>query len=113
MPPQVKLGCLPAPAAVDAAIRLGATHIGLVHYEPSQRHVDLATAAALRQRAGSAVKVALLLVNAQPELTGHAIATVKPDIIQFHGSETPEWIAAVKQHLPIAAWKAIDRTIVV
>src|SRR3546814_4860504 len=55
----------------------------------------------------SAVKVALLLVNAQPELTGNAIATVRPDIIQFHGSETPEWIAAVKQRLPIEAWKAI------
>src|SRR3546814_6169936 len=67
MPPHVKICGLTAPDAVDAAIRLGATHIGLVHYEPSQRHVDLATAAALRQRAGSAVKVALLLVNAQPE----------------------------------------------
>src|SRR3546814_7397569 len=55
----------------------------------------------------SAVKVALLLVNAQPELTGNAIATVRPDIIQFHGSETPEWIAAVKQRLPIEAWKAL------
>ncbi|WP_184096630.1 phosphoribosylanthranilate isomerase [Sphingopyxis panaciterrulae] len=107
MPPFVKICGLTTPDAVDAAIRLGATHIGLVHYEPSQRHVDLATAAALRQRAGSAVKVALLLVNAQPELTGNAITTVRPDIIQFHGSETPEWIAAVKQRLPIEAWKAI------
>src|SRR3546814_15359996 len=105
MPPHVKICGLTAPDAVDAAIRLGATHIGLVHYEPSQRHVDLATAAALRQRAGSAVKVALLLVNAQPELTGHAIATVKPDIIQFHGSETPEWIPPGKHTLPIGAWK--------
>ena len=107
MPPYVKICGLTTPDAVDAAIRLGATHIGLVHYEPSRRHVDLATAAALRQRAGSAVRVALLLVNAQPELTGNAIAAVRPDIIQFHGSETPEWIAAVKQRLPIEAWKAI------
>lgn len=107
MPPLVKFCGLTTPDAVDAAIRLGATHIGLVHYEPSQRHVDLSTAAALRQRAGSAVKVALLLVNAQPQLTGQAVAAVKPDIVQFHGNETPEWIAAVKQHLPIEAWKAV------
>src|SRR3546814_2708024 len=79
MPPFVKICGLTTPDAVDAAIRLGATHIGLVHYEPSQRHVDLATAATLRQRAGSAVKVALLLVNAQPELTGNAIATVRSE----------------------------------
>src|SRR3546814_8303796 len=109
MPPHVKICGLTAPDAVDAAIRLGATHIGLVHYEPSQRHVALATAAALRPRPGSAVKVALLLVNAQPALTGHAIATAKPDIIQFHGRETPEWLDAAKHPLPTEAWKAESR----
>lgn len=107
MPPLVKICGLTTPDAVDDAIRLGATHIGLVHYEPSQRHVDLQTAATLRQRAGSRVKVALLLVNATPQAFGLAYGTVRPDIVQFHGGETPEWIAAVKQHVPVEAWKAI------
>src|SRR3546814_5588926 len=90
MPPHVKICGLTAPDALDAAIRLGATHIGLVHYEPSQRHVDLATAAVLRQPPGSAVKGALLLVNAQPELIGHANVSVTPATIPFHGSAHPE-----------------------
>lgn len=107
MPPLVKICGLSTPESVDAAIRLGATHIGLVHYEPSPRHVDLKTAAALRQRAGDAVRVALLLVNAGPELTGAAWSAVRPDIIQFHGSETPEWIAAVKANTKVEAWKAV------
>ncbi|SKB33708.1 phosphoribosylanthranilate isomerase [Sphingopyxis flava] len=107
MPPLVKICGLSTPETLDAAIQLGATHIGLVHYEPSSRHVDLKTAAELRQRAGSAVKVALLLVNASPQLTGAAYSAVRPDIIQFHGSETPEWIAAVKQHVSAEAWKAV------
>ena len=51
MPSLVKICGLSTPESVDAAIRLGATHIGLVHYEPSPRHVDLSTAAMLRQRA--------------------------------------------------------------
>lgn len=107
MPPLVKICGLTTAQAVDDAIRLGATHIGLVHYEPSQRHVDLKTAAELRKRAGSRVKVALLLVNASQQLTGDALGTVRPDIVQFHGSETPEWLAVVKRLVPAEIWKAV------
>lgn len=107
MPPLVKICGLTTPQAVDDAIRLGATHIGLVHYEPSQRHVDLETAAELRKRAGSRVKVALLLVNASQQLTGDALGTVRPDIIQFHGNETPEWLAVVKRLVSAEIWKAV------
>ena len=107
MPPLVKICGLTTPQAVDDAIRLGATHIGLVHYEPSQRHVDLKTAAELRKRAGSRVKVALLLVNASQKLTGDALGMVRPDIIQFHGNETPEWLAVVKRLVPAEIWKAV------
>lgn len=107
MPPLVKICGLSTPETVDAAIRSGATHIGLVHYEPSPRHVDLKTAAELRKRAGAHVKVALLLVNASQQLTGDALGMVRPDIIQFHGSETPEWLAVVKRLAPAEIWKAI------
>ncbi len=107
MPPLVKICGLSTPETVDAAIRLGATHIGLVHYEPSPRHVDLKTAAALRQRAGGKVKVALLLVNASQQVTGEALSAVRPDIVQFHGNETPQWLPAVKRLVPAEVWKAV------
>lgn len=107
MPPLVKICGLSTPETVDAAIRLGATHIGLVHYEPSPRHVDLKTAAALRQRAGGKVKVALLLVNASQQVTGEALSAVRPDVVQFHGNETPQWLAAVKRLVPAEVWKAV------
>lgn len=107
MPPLVKICGLTTPQGVDVAIRLGATHIGLVHYEPSQRHLDLKAAADLRKLAGSRVKVALLLVNASQKLTGEALGMVRPDIIQFHGSETPEWLAVVKRLVPAEIWKAV------
>ena len=107
MPPLVKICGLSTPETVDAAIRHGATHIGLVHYEPSPRHVDLKTAAELRKRAGAHVKVALLLVNASQQLTGDALGMVRPDIVQFHGNETPEWLAVVKRLAPAEVWKAV------
>lgn len=107
MPPLVKICGLKTLEEVDAAIRHGATHIGLNHYEPSPRYIDLKTAATLRKRAGPHVKVALLLVNASQQLTSEALAAVRPDIIQFHGTETPEWLATVKRLAPAEIWKAV------
>ena len=107
MPTLVKICGLKTIEEVEAAIRHGATHIGLNHYEPSSRYVDLKTAAELRKRAGAHVKVALLLVNASQQLTADALAAVRPDIIQFHGTETPEWLGVVKRLTPAEVWKAV------
>ncbi|MEQ1688342.1 MAG: phosphoribosylanthranilate isomerase, partial [Sphingopyxis sp.] len=57
--------------------------------------------------AGTRVRVALLLVNADADLTAQAIATVRPDIVQFHGTETPEWLRLVKQVSKVEIWKAM------
>ncbi|MDZ3831386.1 MAG: phosphoribosylanthranilate isomerase [Sphingopyxis sp.] len=107
MPPLVKICGLKTRQDIDAAIAHGVTHIGLVHFEPSSRHLDLKTAADLRQYAKGRVQVALLLVNASQALTGQALSMIQPDIIQFHGSETPEWLAAVKRLVPAEIWKAV------
>lgn len=107
MPPLVKICGLKTRAEIDAAIAHGATHIGLNHYAPSPRYIDLNTAAQLRKYAEGRVKVALLLVDAGPQVTGAAWSAVKPDIIQFHGNETPEWINAVRTNTKTEAWKAV------
>ena len=49
----IKICGLSTPESVDAAVAAGATHIGLVHYPPSPRHVTLEQAAALRSRTPS------------------------------------------------------------
>lgn len=104
---EIKICGLSTPEAVDAAVAAGATHIGLVHYPPSPRHVSLEQAAALRNRTPNRVKVVLLLVNEQPQPTAQAIQAVRPDVVQFHGSETPEWLALLKQHSGLEIWKAV------
>lgn len=103
----IKICGLSTPEGVDAAVDAGATHIGLVHFPKSPRHVSLETAATLRRRAPESVKVVLLLVNASPIETGQAIDIVQPDVVQFHGSETPEWLKLVRQKTPVEVWKAI------
>ena len=107
MPTQIKICGLSSIEAIDAAAKNGATHIGLVHFDKSPRHVSLDQAAMLRANTPSSLKVVLLLVNAVPVLTGLAIEKVKPDIIQFHGTETPEWLRAIKDASGLEIWKAL------
>lgn len=106
--PEIKICGLSTPETLDAAVAAGATHVGLVHYPQSPRHVTLEQAARLRARVPGGIKVVLLLVNEQPQPTVEAVQAVRPDVVQFHGSETPEWLALVKQHArALEVWKAI------
>jgi phosphoribosylanthranilate isomerase len=104
---EIKICGLSTPETVDAAVDAGATHIGLVHYAPSPRHVSLEQAAALRRRVPQPVKVVLLLVSMEAMPTARALDAVKPDVVQFHGAETPEWLALLKNNTPIEVWKAV------
>lgn len=103
---QIKICGIRDEAAMDAAAQAGATHIGLVHYEPSPRHLSLNDAAKLRLHAPSSLKVVLLLVNRDARETALAIEAVRPDIVQFHGSETAEWLKVVRDNAPVEVWKA-------
>jgi len=103
---QIKICGLKDEVTVDAAAKAGATHIGLNLYEKSPRYVPMEKAAALRMRAPASLKVVLLLVNAEPGLTAKAIEMVRPDIVQFHGSETATWLRTLKSTIDIEIWKA-------
>ena len=107
MPSNIKICGLSDEASVDAAAKAGASHIGLVQFEKSPRHVVLERAAALRMRAPASLKVVLLLVNAEPGLTAKAIEVIKPDILQFHGSESAQWLRTLKSTVDIEIWKAL------
>jgi len=91
---------------MDAAVDAGATHVGLVHFENSPRHVTFEQAYRLRMRVPESTKVVLLLVNADPIATAKAIDKVKPDVVQFHGNEKPEWVGLVREKLGLEVWKA-------
>jgi phosphoribosylanthranilate isomerase len=104
---EIKICGLSTPETVDAAVDAGATHVGLVHYAPSPRHVSLDQAAALRRRVPQPIKVVLLLVSMEALPTAQALDAVKPDVVQFHGAESPEWLALIKNNTPFEVWKAI------
>jgi len=107
MTTQIKICGLSTPETIEAAANAGATHIGFVHFEKSPRHVSLRQAFELRKLVPPSVKAVVLLVNADVKTTGEVIETVKPDVIQFHGKETPEWIELVRTKTGVETWRAL------
>jgi phosphoribosylanthranilate isomerase len=107
MSTQIKICGLTNAAAINAAADAGATHIGLVHFAASPRHVSLEQAAALENATPAHLTTVLLLVDADAETTAKALDLVRPDVIQFHGTETPEWLNIVKQQANVEIWKAL------
>lgn len=72
------------------AAQLGVDAIGLVFYERSPRHVELAQAAAIVKAMPAYVSVVALLVDAETEFVQQLLSQVHVDMLQFHGNETPE-----------------------
>ncbi len=107
MTTQIKICGLSTPETIEAAVAAGVTHVGFVHFDKSPRHVTFERAAELRKLVPPEVKTVLLLTNADVTTTGTGIEKVKPDIIQFHGNETPEWIKLVREKTGVEGWKAL------
>ena len=107
MPVTAKICGVNAPEAVAAAVRGGASHIGLNFYPPSPRAVTPAQAAALAAGAPGAVCKVGLFVDPDDDTLAAALAGVALDLLQFHGVETPERVADVRERFGVPVMKAI------
>jgi phosphoribosylanthranilate isomerase len=74
-----------------AAARAGADAIGLVFEPKSPRAVDLERARAIARALPPFVSVVALFVDAEPARVREVLGALRPDLLQFHGSETPEY----------------------
>jgi phosphoribosylanthranilate isomerase len=107
MPTQVKICGLKSEAALEAALAGGADYVGLVFFPPSPRNVTPATARALAARARGRARIVALLVDADDATIEAAVAAAEPDLLQLHGEETPERVAAVRRRWGRPVMKAI------
>lgn len=87
---RVKICGLTRAEDVHAAVAAGADAVGLVFYPHSSRYVSLENARRLRSLVPAMVSVVALFVNASKEQVQETINEVQPDILQFHGDESPE-----------------------
>ena len=92
---------------VDAAIAAGATHVGLVRFPKSPRHLRMSDAAALARHAESAARTVVVTVDATNGEIEQIVDEIAPDMIQLHGSEPPERAREVANHWNVGVIKAI------
>jgi phosphoribosylanthranilate isomerase len=93
--------------AVTAAIAGGARFLGFVFYPPSPRAVSAPTAAALGAGAPAGVaRVGLFVDPSDGELEA-TVEAANLDVLQLHGNETPERVAAVKGRFNMTVMKAV------
>lgn len=90
---RIKICGLTRPEDIAAAVNAGADAVGLVFYAPSKRSVSLAQARILRDAVPAFVDTVALFVNAPAHEVEAVIEQVRPDLLQFHGDESPEYCA--------------------
>ena len=88
---RIKICGLTRAEDVAAAAALGADALGFVFYPPSPRAVSVAAAAALCRDLPPFVSVVALFVNPDPELVTAVTTALPTAMLQFHGTESPEF----------------------
>ena len=95
-------------STIEAAIVGGASHVGLNFYPPSPRAVTIDEARRLVQPIPATVCTVGLFVDADDALIDSAVEAAALDMLQLHGSETPDHVAALKLRTECTVIKVIS-----
>jgi phosphoribosylanthranilate isomerase len=104
----VKICGLRTRQSIDASASAGATHYGLVFFPKSPRNVTLEEAAGLAEHGRGRILSVALTVDADDDLLDSIAGTVRPDMLQLHGNETPERAAQIRMRTGLPVIKAIS-----
>jgi len=103
---QAKICGVSEPAALNAAVDGGAAFVGFVFFPRSPRNVSPPQAADLARLLPTAVRSVGLFVDPSDDLLADVTAQVPFDLLQLHGKETPERLAAIKTRFRLPVMKA-------
>ena len=103
----VKICGLSDTETLSAAISAGARYVGFVFFAKSPRYLDVEKAIELAPHVPPGIAKVALVVNAD-DATLDAITNAVPlDMLQLHGSESPERVAELKMRYGLPVMKAI------
>ncbi len=102
-----KICGLSSEAGVAAAVAGGAAYVGFVFYPPSPRAVTPERAAELCRAVPAGIRRVGLFVDADDAALAAALAVAPLDLLQFHGHEGPDRVAAVKSRFSLPVMKAV------
>jgi phosphoribosylanthranilate isomerase len=103
----VKICGLGDAEAVAAAVAGGAAFVGFVFFPPSPRAITPRVAASLAAAVPPQIAKVGLFVDADDATIASALAAVSLDLLQCHGHETPQRLAALRARFGRPLIKAI------
>ncbi|MGJ8612482.1 MAG: phosphoribosylanthranilate isomerase [Octadecabacter sp.] len=103
----VKICGLKDPATVAAAADAGARYLGFNFFPKSPRYVTPEQAAALMLDVPIGVAKVSLTVNADDATLDEIVKTTTTDMLQLHGSESPQRVAEVRARYGLPVIKAL------
>ncbi|WP_172293015.1 phosphoribosylanthranilate isomerase [Pseudoruegeria sp. HB172150] len=104
---RIKFCGLRTASDIEAAARVGAAYVGFNFFPKSPRYVDIDTAAELAAQVPMAICKVALTVNADDATLDAITAKVPLDMLQLHGSETPDRVREVKARYGLPVMKAV------
>ncbi|MBA4161261.1 MAG: phosphoribosylanthranilate isomerase [Novosphingobium sp.] len=105
--PQIKICGLSTAETLEAAIAGRADYAGLNFYPPSPRFVTPGQAGELARQAAGRLQCVGVFVDPSNAQLAEVLAAAPLDALQFHGDETPERLAQVRQQFGLPVWKAL------
>jgi phosphoribosylanthranilate isomerase len=103
----IKICGLRTKEALAAALDGGANHVGFIFFPKSPRFIEPAAAGALRENARGKAKAVAVSVDADDAALDAIVAEMAPDMLQFHGRESPERLSALKARYGLPVIKAL------
>ncbi|MEM7438310.1 MAG: phosphoribosylanthranilate isomerase [Pseudomonadota bacterium] len=104
---KAKICGLKTPADVAAAVDGGAAYVGFVFFPPSPRNVSPSTAKPLAESVPEGVVKVALVVNPTDAEISEILSHVTIDMLQLHGSETPERVSELRRITGLPVMKAV------
>ncbi|WP_054312665.1 phosphoribosylanthranilate isomerase [Mesorhizobium sp. 1M-11] len=105
---EIKICGLKTETALAAALDNGASHVGFIFFAKSPRNIAPADAGRLRQAAHGKAKAVAVTVDADDAFLDEIVTAMAPDMLQLHGSESPERVAEVKARYGLPVMKAFS-----
>jgi len=103
----VKICGLSTPDTLDVALDAGADAVGFVFFPPSPRNISFNQGCALASRVKGRAKKVALTVDADDALLEKIVESLKPDMLQLHGHETPQRVAAIRESFGLPVMKVL------
>ncbi len=104
---EVKICGVNSPEALRWAAEAGADFVGFVYFPPSPRAVTPAQAGAISASLTGGPRRVGLFVDPDDALLAAALAGTPLDVIQLHGEEAPERVAAIRARFGVPVMKAL------